>query len=65
MADLGVEFCDLYFKNPIIVSSIEATNSLDRLKACIDRGGRGYRQDPDRHANHGYAYQTFQICYSG
>jgi len=41
MADLGVEFCDLHFKNPIIVSSIEATNSLDRLKACIDNGAAG------------------------
>ncbi|MBL7212617.1 MAG: tRNA-dihydrouridine synthase [Desulfobacteraceae bacterium] len=41
MADLGVEFCGLYFKNPIIVSSIEPTNSLERLKSCIDNGAAG------------------------
>ena len=41
MADLGVEFCGLHFKNPIIVSSIEPTNSLERLKSCIDNGAAG------------------------
>ena len=41
MADLKVEFCGLEFKNPVIVSSIEPTNSVERLKKCIDAGAAG------------------------
>jgi dihydroorotate dehydrogenase (fumarate)/dihydropyrimidine dehydrogenase (NAD+) subunit PreA len=41
MADLSVEFCGLSFKNPVIVASIEPTNSVDRLKKCIDAGAAG------------------------
>jgi len=41
MADLSVDFCGIKFKNPIIVSSIEPTNSLDKLKRCIDAGAAG------------------------
>lgn len=41
MADLSVEFCGLTFKNPIVVSSIEPTNSLDKLKKCVDAGAGG------------------------
>lgn len=41
MAELSVEFCGLKFKNPVIVSSIEPTNSVDRLKKCIDAGAAG------------------------
>lgn len=41
MAKLDVDFCGLAFKNPIIVSSIEPTNSLDNLKKCIDAGAAG------------------------
>jgi dihydroorotate dehydrogenase subfamily 1 len=41
MADLKVDFCGLEFKNPIIVSSIEPTNSVDNIKKCIDNGAAG------------------------
>ena len=41
MAELGVEFCGLKFKNPIIVSSIEQTNSVEGLKKCVDAGAAG------------------------
>ena len=41
MADLKVDFCGLEFKNPVIVSSIEPTNSVDNLKKCIDAGAAG------------------------
>ncbi len=41
MSDLSVDFCGLLFKNPVIVSSIEPTNSLERLKRCIDSGAAG------------------------
>jgi len=41
MANLEVEFCGLAFKNPIVVSSIEPTNSLEGLKRCVDAGAAG------------------------
>lgn len=41
MADLHVDFCGLSFKNPVIVASIEPTNSLDKLKKCVDAGAAG------------------------
>jgi dihydroorotate dehydrogenase (fumarate)/dihydropyrimidine dehydrogenase (NAD+) subunit PreA len=41
MAELSIDFCGIRFKNPVIVSSIEPTNSVDRLKKCIDAGAAG------------------------
>jgi len=41
MANLKVDFCGLEFKNPVIVSSIEPTNSVDNLKKCFDAGAAG------------------------
>ena len=41
MADLKVDFCGLRFKNPIIVSSIEPTNSVENIKKCLDAGAAG------------------------
>lgn len=41
MADLRAEFCGLTFKNPVIVSSIEPTSTVERLKRCIDAGAAG------------------------
>ena len=41
MANLNVDFCGLKFKNPIIVSSIEPTNSVANIKKCIDAGAAG------------------------
>ncbi len=41
MAKLDVEFCGLTFKNPVVVSSIEPTNSPDLLKQCFDAGAAG------------------------
>ncbi len=41
MANLGVKFCGLQFKNPMIVASIEPTNSPVQIKRCIDNGAAG------------------------
>jgi len=41
MADLRTEFCGLDFKNPIVVASIEPTNSVENMKKCIDFGAGG------------------------
>lgn len=41
MADLSTEFCGVRFKNPVIVASIEPTNSVDHIKQCIDAGASG------------------------
>jgi len=41
MADLSTEFCGLNFKNPVVVASIEPTNSVDNMKKCIDYGAGG------------------------
>ncbi|MEH6472125.1 MAG: hypothetical protein V7752_12825, partial [Halopseudomonas sp.] len=41
MADMSVEFCGVKFKNPIIVASIEPSNSVDNIKKCIDNGAAG------------------------
>lgn len=41
MADLSTEFCGLEFKNPLVVASIEPTNSVDNMKKCIDYGAGG------------------------
>jgi dihydroorotate dehydrogenase (fumarate)/dihydropyrimidine dehydrogenase (NAD+) subunit PreA len=41
MAKLDVEFCGLKFKNPVIVASLETTNSPDLLRQCFDAGAGG------------------------
>lgn len=41
MADLRTDFCGLAFKNPLVVASIEPTNSVDNMKKCIDYGAAG------------------------
>lgn len=41
MADLTVNFAGIDFKNPIVISSIEASDSLERIKKCIDSGAGG------------------------
>ena len=41
MADLSVEFCGVKFKSPIIIASIETTNSPEVIKECVDAGAAG------------------------
>ena len=41
MANTEVEFCGLNFKNPMVVASIEPTNSPDLIKQCFDAGAGG------------------------
>lgn len=41
MADLSVTFAGIPFKNPIVVSSIEPSDSLERIKKCVDCGAGG------------------------
>ncbi len=41
MAKLDVEFCGLTFKNPVIIASLETTNSPALLKQCFDAGAGG------------------------
>ncbi len=41
MADLSVEFCGVRFKNPMLVASIEPSNSVNNIKKCIDNGAAG------------------------
>jgi len=41
MADLRVRFAGIEFKNPIVISSIETTDSLERIKKAIDSGAGG------------------------
>ena len=41
MANLKTEFCGLEFKNPVVVASIEPTNSPDLIKQCFDAGAGG------------------------
>ncbi len=41
MADLRVNFCGVPFKNPIVVSSIETSDSLDHITKAIDSGVGG------------------------
>ena len=41
MANTEVEFCGLNFKNPVVVASIEPTNSPDLIKQCFDAGAGG------------------------
>ncbi len=41
MANLEVEFCGLMFKNPMVVASIEPTNSPELIRECVDAGAAG------------------------
>ena len=41
MADLRVNFCGVPFKNPIVVSSIETSDSIDHITKAIDSGVGG------------------------
>jgi dihydroorotate dehydrogenase subfamily 1 len=41
MANTKVDFCGLTFKNPIIVASLETTNSPDLMRQCLDAGAAG------------------------
>lgn len=41
MADTRVEFCGLNFKNPVVVASLETTNSPDLMRQCFDAGAAG------------------------
>ena len=41
MADTSVKFCGLTFKNPIVVASLEPTNSPDLMRQCFDAGASG------------------------
>ena len=41
MANTQVEFCGLTFKNPMVVASIEPTNSPVQIKRCLDAGAAG------------------------
>ncbi len=41
MANTEVEFAGLTFKNPMVVASIEPTNSPDLIKQCFDAGAAG------------------------
>ena len=38
MANTRVEFCGLTFKNPIVVASLETTNSPDLMRQCFNSG---------------------------
>lgn len=41
MADLSVDFCGIKFKNPVVIASIETTNSPEVIKECVDAGAGG------------------------
>jgi dihydroorotate dehydrogenase (fumarate)/dihydropyrimidine dehydrogenase (NAD+) subunit PreA len=41
MAKLDLDFCGLKFKNPVVVASLEPTNSPDLIKQCFDAGAAG------------------------
>jgi dihydroorotate dehydrogenase subfamily 1 len=41
MADLSLEFCGLKFKHPIIIASLETTNSPEVIRECVDAGAAG------------------------
>ncbi|MCL5265364.1 MAG: tRNA-dihydrouridine synthase [Chloroflexi bacterium] len=41
MSDLKVDFCGVKFKNPVVVSSAEPTNSVSHIKKCLDAGAAG------------------------
>ena len=41
MANLNTEFCGIPFKNPVVVASIEPTNSPEMIRECVDAGAGG------------------------
>ena len=41
MADLKVDFCGVPFKNPVVIASLETTNSPDLMKQAFDFGASG------------------------
>lgn len=41
MADMKVDFCGVAFKNPIVIASLETTNSPDLMRQCFDAGASG------------------------
>lgn len=41
MADLSVDFCGIKFKNPVVIASIETTNSPEVIRECVDAGAGG------------------------
>ena len=41
MADLKTEFCGVPFKNPVVIASLETTNSPDLMKQAFDYGAAG------------------------
>ncbi len=41
MADMKTTFCGVEFKNPVVVSSIEPTNSPEMIRECVDAGAGG------------------------
>ena len=41
MADLSLEFCGVKFKHPVIIASLETTNSPEVLRECVDAGAAG------------------------
>jgi len=41
MANTEVQFCGLTFKNPVVVASLETTNSPDLMRQCFDGGASG------------------------
>jgi dihydroorotate dehydrogenase subfamily 1 len=41
MAKLATTFCGVEFKNPVVVASIEPTNSPEMVRECVDAGAGG------------------------
>jgi dihydroorotate dehydrogenase (fumarate)/dihydropyrimidine dehydrogenase (NAD+) subunit PreA len=41
VADLSVDFCGIKFKNPVVIASIETTNSPEVIRECVDAGAGG------------------------
>ena len=41
MANLTTDFCGISFKNPVIVASLETTNSPDLIRQSFDYGAGG------------------------
>jgi len=41
MADMSTRFCGLDFKNPVVIASLEPTNSPDLIRQCFDAGAAG------------------------
>ena len=41
MADLSLDFCGVKFKHPVIIASLETTNSPEVLRECVDAGAAG------------------------